>query len=116
MNARWPIEPHYHLPFLHWLPESLATAVLKTRGYSVGYLEQPLSTPQLVTLVSAFDIHDYTLKVIAQPGKYHARDIIKFPFFGKIYRVVAGVLYGWLPGYLWILKKRPIVHSQSRES
>ena len=106
MNARWPIEPHYHLPFVHWLPQKLARFVLKTRGFPAGYLEKPLSTPKLVALVSSFHIHDYTLKVIAQPKKYHAQSIVRFPALGQIYRVVAYLLYGLLPGYLWILNKR----------
>ena len=116
MNARWPMEPHYHLPFVHWLPAKVARAVLKTRGFPAGYLEQPLSTPKLVALVSAFEIHDYTLKVIAQPWKYHAQDIVRFSFLGQIYRIVAIVFYGLLPGYLWILRKRTIAPSPLGES
>ena len=116
MNARWPMEPHYHLPFIHWLPEKMARKILKTRGFAAGYLEKPLSTPKLEDLVSAFEIHDYTLKVIAQPGKYHAQDIVRFAFFGKIYRAVAGVFYGFLPGYLWVLRKRDTAPVQTGKS
>ena len=116
MNARWPMEPHYHLPFIHWLPEKIARAILKPRGFPAGYLEKPLSTPKLVELVSAFEIHDYTLKVIAQPGKYHALDIVRFAFFEKIYRVVARVFYGFLPGYLWVLTKRSVSRTQTEKS
>lgn len=116
MNARWPIEPHYHLPFVHWLPQTMARAILKTRGFPAGYLEKPLSTPKLVELVSAFEIHDYTLKVIAQPAKYHAQSIVRFPAFGRIYRVVASLFYGLLPGYLWVLSKRPVAPMQPEDS
>ena len=116
MNSRWPMEPHYHLPFIHWLPKKIARAILKTRGFPAGYLEKPLSTPKLMDLVSAFEIHDYTLKVIAQPGKYYAQDIVKFSFFGQIYRVVANVFYGLLPGYLWILRKRQVAPPQTGKS
>ena len=107
MNARWPMEPHYHMPFIHWLPEKMARAILRFRGFPAGYLEKPLSTPKLVELVSAFEIHDYTLKVITHPEKYHAQDIVRFSIFGHIYRYVAGIFYGALPGYIWILRKRP---------
>lgn len=116
MNSRWPMEPHYHLPFIHWLPEKFARTILKTRGFPAGYLEKPLSTPKLKELASAFEIHDYTLKVIAQPWKYHAQDIVRFAHFGKVYRLVANAFYGLLPGYLWILKKRKIAPSQPEKS
>ena len=95
------------MPFIHWLPEKMARAILRFRGFPAGYLEKPLSTPKLVELVSAFEIHDYTLKVITHPEKYHAQDIVRFSIFGHIYRYVAGVFYGALPGYIWILRKRP---------
>lgn len=106
MNARWPMEPHYHLPFIHWLPKKISRAILKTRGFPAGYLEKPLTTPKLRDLVSAFEIHDYTVKVIAHAGKYHAQDIVRFSTFGLVYRLVATVFYGLLPGYLWVLRKR----------
>ena len=113
MNASWPMEPHYHLPFLHWLPERIAKAILRTRGFPAGYLEKPLRRFQLVDLVSAFEIHDYTLKVIAKPKKYHAQGIVRFPFFGGLYRVIATLFYGVLPGYLWILTKRSVTIGQT---
>jgi hypothetical protein len=100
------MEPHYHLPLIHWLPSSLSRAILKSRGFPAGYLEKPLSTPKLRALVSAFEIHDYTVKVIGQPARYHAQDIVKFAFSGQVNRLAAKAFYGLLPGYLWILKKR----------
>ncbi|MEQ1514999.1 MAG: class I SAM-dependent methyltransferase [Usitatibacteraceae bacterium] len=106
MNASWPIEPHYHLPFSHWLPQWIAKRILAARGHPGGYLERPLTRRRLVDLVYAFEIHDYTIKVIADPKKYHASEIVRFPAFGPIYRIVALALYGLLPGYLWVLKKR----------
>jgi hypothetical protein len=115
MNARWPIEPHYHLPFIHWLPDRISRAILKFRGFPGGYLEKPLTTRGLKRLVSAFDLNDYTVKVIAEPGKYYAQDLVKFARFGRIYQVVATVFYGLLPGYLWILKKRPHVSPRAQQ-
>ena len=109
MNARWPIEPHYHMPFIHWFPSGISRAILKYRGFPGGYLERPLSTPRLKRLVSAFALQDYTVKVIAEPAKYHAQDIVRFGYFGRIYGLVATIFYGLLPGYLWILRKRPVI-------
>ena len=105
MNARWPIEPHYHLPLLHWMPRWISSKLLKRCGFSAGYLEKPLSTPKLKALVSAFEIDDYTLKVITAPERYHAADIVKRSAFSGLYRIIAETFYGFLPGYLWILRK-----------
>lgn len=112
MNARWPIEPHYHLPFIHWLPSRLSAAVLRLYGHPSGYLEKPLPTPALRKLVSAFELDDYTVRVIAQSHKYHAEDLIRMPMLGGIYVFVARLFYGLLPGYLWILTKP--CHSRQR--
>jgi SAM-dependent methyltransferase len=106
MNARWPMEPHYHLPFLHWLPDAAAAWLLRQYGYGNAYLEKPLSTSGLRRLVRNFDIEDYTLKVIGQPAKYHAQDLFRMPGLGALYLLVARLCYGLLPGYLWILTKR----------
>jgi len=106
MNARWPVEPHYHMPFLHWLPDGAAAWLLRRFGYGSAYLEKPLSTVGLRKLVQNFAIEDYTLKVIEQPAKYYAQDLFKMPGFGALYSLIARLFYGLLPGYLWILTKR----------
>ncbi|MGH7550801.1 MAG: hypothetical protein ACREK3_08655, partial [Gemmatimonadota bacterium] len=106
MNARWPIEPHYKVPFLQMMPPWMARPILKVLGYPWGYLEKPLGLSDLRKLVSQFTICDYTLAAIEEPEKYHAQDVV--PSILKMRPVVlmARALYGFLPGYLWILKKR----------
>lgn len=105
MNARWPIEPHYHLPFVHWLPKRITDLLLRLLGHTFGYVEQPLSTPRLRQLVSAFDLQDYTVKVITEPAQYAAQDNVPATF-GPVLGQAARLLYGILPGYLWVLRKR----------
>lgn len=105
MNSRWPIEPHYHLPFIHWLPKQWSKTIMRLFGYQVGYLEQPLSMPKLRQLVNAFDLHDYTLKVIKDPKRYRADDIIHAKLTWAFYPI-AKLFYMFLPGYLWVLVKR----------
>jgi ubiquinone/menaquinone biosynthesis C-methylase UbiE len=106
MNSRWPIEPHYHIPFIHWLSKNWSAAIMKRFGYQTGYLEQPLNTPKLRQLVCDFDLYDYTLKVIARPKQYRADDII-YPKLAWAFYPIAKLLYGYLPGYIWVLVKRP---------
>lgn len=106
MNARWPIEPHYHLPFLHWLPHGLARFLLWLTRHGGEYLERPLSTDGLLRLVTGFEIEDYTLRVIAAPEHYGAEDVIPRGWKALLYRLLARPLYGLLPGYIWVLRKR----------
>lgn len=105
MNALWPIEPHYHVPFLHWLPRIMTYPIMKIIGYSDYYLERPLTYFGLRKLVSAFDCTDYTRKIIMQPGKFYANDIIPKNRFVWLYSVITTYLFFFLPGYVWILKK-----------
>lgn len=105
MNFRWPIEPHYKIPFLHWLPKFLSSWILKRLGHEIGYLEQPLGLTQLRKLVRDFEINDYTLKVIAEPQRYKAEDVIN-PRLACMVNPISKLFYSWLPGYLWVLTKR----------
>ncbi len=106
MNARWPIEPHYRLPFLHWLPHGLARLLLRLARHGGDYLERPLSTEGLRRLVTGFEIEDYTLRVIAAPEHYGAEDVIPRGWKALLYRLLARPLYELLPGYIWVLRKR----------
>ena len=112
MNSRWPIEPHYHLPFIHWLPTRWSMPIMQLLGYEMGYLEQPLSPPKLRRLVHNFELHDYTLKVIKDPKQYCADDIVYAKLTWAFYPL-AKFFYGFLPGYLWVLVKRSKYNIQS---
>ncbi len=106
MNARWPIEPHYNIPMLHWMPSRLAEFFVRRKGYDHGYLEKPFSTPSLERLVKDFELIDYTVPVIEKPEYFGAGDVINSKWASPSFRKkVAQLFYGWLPSYLWILRK-----------
>jgi SAM-dependent methyltransferase len=105
MNSRWPIEPHYHLPLIHWLPYRWSAVVMRLFGYQSGYLEQPLNYTKLRQLVQDFDLCDYTLKVIEDPKQYQAEDVV-YPKIARFVYPLARLFYSILPGYLWVLVKR----------
>ena len=106
MNARWPVEPHYDIPFLHWMPSSLAEKLVRRKGFDHGYLEKPLTTPKLRQLTEQFEIEDYTISIIANPEKYNATDVIKSTWIPSIVLKTLGkILYGVLPSYIWVLRK-----------
>ncbi len=76
------------------------------RFHDGDYLEQPLSADGLRRLVTDFEIEDYTLRVIAAPKQYGAEDVIPRGWKLLLYRLLARPLYGLLPGYIWVLRKR----------
>jgi len=107
--ATWFIikEPHYNLYFLSWLPRTLANLYVRITGRGKFYYEELLNLRQLRRLVSGFSVEDYTLKIITQPKKFHAEDVIseknpltRLPLF------LLRLLYFFIPTYVWILSKR----------
>ena len=100
-------EPHYDLPFLSWLPRCLAHRYLQLSGRGRYYYERHLGYPGLRRLVAAFTVEDYTLPVIRDPQRFAATDVLVPGSRRQRWAVRLGrVLYGVLPGYLWVLRKR----------
>jgi SAM-dependent methyltransferase len=99
-------EKHYHLYFLSWLPKPLANIYMRITGKGEGYYEDLRTYFGLKKLVKRFEIVDFTLKIIKDPKKYDATEMIKE---GSIITKLPGFLYRLLyfaiPSYVWILKK-----------
>ena len=106
-NKYMVMEGHYHLPFLSWLPRSLAHLYLNLAGKGEFYYERHLSLRGLKRLVRKFRIHDYTLSVIRNPNHFSATDLIDPKSLShKWIHVLAPCLYPWIPSYIWVLTKR----------
>jgi len=102
-----PIEPHYHLAFLSWLPKPLAHLYMRITGKGDYYYENLRTFWGIRTLIKQFEVDDYTLAIIKDPDKYKARDLIpkdslldRLPFF------IWKTFYWVLPGYIFILRRR----------
>lgn len=101
-NKYWPIEPHYHLPFLGILPKGLANFYLKI-FWNKNYNIKLLSYTQLINkLKKYFIINDFTFKVIKNPIEYHLE---------KKYKIIPNFLIRILninivPSFILILKKK----------
>jgi SAM-dependent methyltransferase len=75
--GRWQvIEPHYGLPFLSWLPPALANAYLKASGRREAYDVHLLSFPRLFRLLKSFARTEYTARIIAEPRRFAATDVV----------------------------------------
>jgi SAM-dependent methyltransferase len=103
-----PIEPHYHLPFLSWLPKAAAHRYLRATGKGPYYYEKLRSYWGIRRLLTSFETRDYTLRVLADPDRFHARDLL--PAGGLLARVpfrLWRLAYPLLPSYILVLR-RPV--------
>jgi len=101
------MEPHYHLPFLSWLPKPLARRYMRLTGKGTHYYETLRTSWGIRQLILRFDVLDYTLRAIENPDRFHAHDLL--PRGGMLERIPQWIwryLYWLLPGYIMILKRR----------
>lgn len=100
------MEPHYRLPLLSVLPKFLGHLYVRLFRKADFYYETHLTFWRLKKLVREFKIVDYTIKVIEDPVKYHATDMITAGSLAqKIFLIILGIAYWACPTYLWLLKK-----------
>jgi len=71
-NKFWPIEPHFHLPFLSYLPKNLADFYVKItrRGKDYSNINLPTYKEFRKTVSRYFCVEDITLSVIKNYSKY----------------------------------------------
>ena len=103
-NRLYPIEPHYFLPFLHWLPSKIAGAYLRLFGRGDQYYERPRSFWSLRRLLIQFRIHDITPQILLWWSEQRLPRALS-----RILHRVPPVLWRPLqplyPNFNWILRK-----------
>jgi len=101
-----PIEPHYHLAFLSWLPKPLAHLYMRMARKGDYYYENLRTFWGIKALIKRFEVDDFTLAIIQDPDKYKARDLIpKNSFLDRLPVFVWKIFYWVLPSYIFILRK-----------
>jgi SAM-dependent methyltransferase len=107
-NKYEPVEPHYGLPFLSWLPRPLADSYMRLAGKGQSYPERPYSHRQLRDLLSEFTVSDYTADIVKDPARFAATDILP-P--GSAKRLIALAMHRFapffFPGFVYVLRKSP---------
>ncbi len=100
MNSLWPIEPHYKLPFLAWLPRNIADIYIKITNKAERYYEVPLNYWQLQTLIKHqdFKINDYTAKIFTNPHQFGYGSL-------PLGKLVAPFMTYAAPTFFWMLTK-----------
>lgn len=101
------VEPHYGLPFLSWLPRTVASFYLRLTGKGETYTETPYSYPALMRLLTKFEIMDYTAKILADPVYYNATDMLPPGSFKQLLaKIVFKLAHFVFPGFVFVLRKR----------
>ncbi|MFC2023752.1 class I SAM-dependent methyltransferase [Chloroflexota bacterium] len=102
-NWLFPIEPHYFLPFLHWLPGPMADAILRLTGKGDSYYERLRTLWGLRRLTKHFEVRDITVEVLQEFS------LPRKGFLGKLLRLIPEsawrILTPIFPSYNWILYK-----------
>jgi len=101
VNALWPWEPHYDLPFLSWLPKSLGNIYVKFTGKASMYYETPHNYWQLRAMIknTGFKIYEYTDKIIDDPEKFG------YPRNWSFLRSVSFFVRFLSPTLFWLIEK-----------
>ena len=106
-NRLMVMEPHYKLPFLSWLPPTLANAYLKITHNIDQYQEKHYSLWGLKALLHKFNITDYTLRVLKDPDRFHLDDMIgKSSWIPKIPFPALKILRPIIPNFIFVLSKQ----------
>jgi 2-polyprenyl-3-methyl-5-hydroxy-6-metoxy-1,4-benzoquinol methylase len=101
------VEPHYGpMPFLSWLPKPLAHRYMRLMKKGSYYYETHFTFWTLKRLVADFVMHDYTLRVLADPAGFAATDLVAPNSLQQRLGLLVGRKAYWaLPGYIWLLQK-----------
>lgn len=100
---------HYRLPFLSWLPRVLADLYIRMTTMKKKYDIKLYSYWQLKKMTEDFNLVDYTFKIINNPQKYNALDVIPTTIgINKLIYLFSKLFYIFIPNYIWVLKKTKI--------
>lgn len=100
-NKLWPIEPHYRLPFLHWLPACWADKLVQWAGKAERFDIHPWTYWQLRRSWQAFELHDCTLAVLGAAEQFG----IHLSLWQRVGVRLFKAGYFLVPNYNWILVK-----------
>ncbi len=106
LNKWWIMEPHYNLPFLSWLPKSIANRYLGIFKEKTVYYENLLSYGQLKKLARRFKIVEYTDLILKDPEKFGYEDTISSVSKKFIAKIISPVFKYTAPTFFWILEKK----------
>lgn len=107
LNKLWPLEPHYRLLFLSWLPKNMADMYMKIMRNKSEYEETLRTYWNLRKITRQFAYLDYTTKILQQPKKFGYGGIITTNFLvSNSTRLLAPLVKFFTPTFFWLLIKK----------
>jgi SAM-dependent methyltransferase len=103
-NRLGVMEPHYRLPFLSYLPPSLADRYVRVSGRGDHYYERLRTKPALRRMLRGFSVWDYTYSVIREPHVFASHEMVPRPF-RSVPTMALKALEPILPTYIWVATK-----------
>ena len=99
-NRNFPIEPHYKIPFIHYLPRNLFFTILKTSGL---YKEDLflLSYFKMKSMFNEFAVKEYTPEILKNPENNN----ISWKLISKLPMGIIKSMVFISPTNIFILKK-----------
>jgi len=105
-NRLDPIERHYGLPFVSWLPRPWADAFIRRMDKGDAYKEHPRTLWGLRRLWHQFEIRDYTLTLLKEPERFGVDDVTNgIAWISSLPHWALRMLYPLIINYNWILTK-----------
>jgi len=100
------MEADNQLPLLSVVPKAVGHRYVRLMGRGDSYFETTKTVWGLRKLVSRFEVRDYTLKVVQDPERFSATDLVR-PGTLKQKTAIAMLrtAYWLAPTYIWLLKK-----------
>ncbi len=101
------VEPHDQLLLLSVIPKPLAHYYLKILRRGDFCYENHLSYWGLRNLVAKCELVDYTVKVVKEPAKFFATELMRDGFIKQKIALVLLMLTYWVCVTLWLFRKPP---------
>jgi 2-polyprenyl-3-methyl-5-hydroxy-6-metoxy-1,4-benzoquinol methylase len=101
------MEADNHLPLLSLLPRPVAHRYMRLMRKGDRYHERTRTVWGLRRLASRFELHDYTSRVVEDPVRFQATDVIApGTFRQKTAQLALKTAYWLAPTYIWLLRKK----------
>jgi ubiquinone/menaquinone biosynthesis C-methylase UbiE len=101
------MEADNHLPLLSLLPRPIADRYMRLARKGDRYYERTRTLWGLRRLAARFELRDYTRRVVEDPVRFHATDVVAPGTSRQRTALLALKTAYWLaPTYIWLLTKR----------
>ncbi len=99
-NWNFPLESHYNIPLIHYLPQSAFNKILKLTGLYREHIYLP-DYKRMMSLFVGFTTKEYTVDIIKNPKKYYMKGCLISIFPTPLISAMRSIS----PTNIFILKK-----------